>query len=132
MPSARKAKRHPDAGRWGLLTEKNQRGQIGYIIVDTEDPDEPNRPFAAVLPESKHDKKNPVSRQRKAWAIAIELAEEDKKLNDLVDNNLKLDPVKEAKQTATIDSIMQVKPDKPDPTLTVEQQFSRRGRARRS
>lgn len=58
------------AGRWGVKAKRNQRGQVGFLIVDLDDND---KPIGAVMPESKNDKKAPITRQRRAWAIALDL-----------------------------------------------------------
>lgn len=58
------------AGRWNVIAKKNRHNQTGFLIVDADDD---NKPIAAVMPESKNDKKHPITRRRRAWAIALEL-----------------------------------------------------------
>ncbi|WP_281783729.1 hypothetical protein [Sinimarinibacterium flocculans] len=58
------------AGRWGVKAKRNQRGQVGFLIVDLDDND---KAIGAVMPESKNDKHHPITRRRRAWAIALDL-----------------------------------------------------------
>lgn len=66
--------------RFAVRSKRNQRGQIGYLIVDTHDPNE--RPFAAVVPENKRRPKFEESRKRRADALCDEINEYDATFNE--------------------------------------------------